>query len=166
MEEKIKKKHGRKPLFNADEIDIIQKDVGTIDQLAAKYRTSRQTIARIRSNYYEYAPFGSDQNARTHPAPHRKKRARPDEDTRRLIANDLRPIKEVAEFWDVSMAYVSQLRAKHGTTNAPRSMVHPDVEYVILNSGKSIEYLSAQFGLPELIIKRIIDNAKENKTRI
>lgn len=160
------KKRGRKPLFDAREVEEIQQSDKSLAYLANHHGVSRATIARIRSYGYEYAPLGSTEKARTHPTT-RQKRTRSerlDEDTLRLIALDNRPQSVVARDWGVSIPYVAKLRAKHGTTNRPGTLLPPDVEDIIRRSDKTIEQLAAQFGVPELIIRRVRDGGEANTT--
>ncbi len=159
-----KKKRGRKPLFDAREVDEIQKSTMSLAYLANFHGVSRATIARIRSYGYEYAPLGSNEPARTHPT-NRKPRTRTsrlDEETLRLIAMDIRPQSVVAHEWGVSVPYVAKLRAKYGSTFRPAPMLPAQVEDIIRRSDKTIEQLSAQFGVPELIIRRVRDGGKAN----
>lgn len=158
MEPQFPNKRGRKPLFTSREVDEIQRAEGSLEELAMRYRTSRSTIARIRSYTYEYGAVDSTDVARTHSVAGRKPRSRSSklqEETLREIAADPRPQREVAEYWGISIPYVAKLRAKYGTTNAPGVIVTPEVDDIIRRSDKSDEAIAAQFELPVVIVRRI-----------
>lgn len=156
-------KRGRKPLFTSQEVDEIQRDVGTLEELAMRWRASRATIARIRSYAYEYAGVDKAEKSRTHKVVTRKVHARPSrlgEETLRAIAEDTRSQREVAEHWGVSIPYVAKLRAKYGTTHAPRFLISTMSDHYISHSEKSDEELAAIYQVPVAIIRRIRDGKK------
>jgi len=148
-------KRGRPALFTAEEIAEIQQAEGTLQQLANRFRSSRATIGRIRSESYEYAPVDAEGRSRTHPRGDRKKPVRIDEDARQRIAYMAGTLKEVADVFGCSTIYVAKLRQKYRTVNRPTSLLPPEVMDDILASSLDDFAMAKKYNVHHTIIRFI-----------
>ena len=157
------RKRGRPAKLTRETVTAIQAAVGTLPDIAAWYGVSLSTVARVRSEWYEYVPPEEDGSATSSKVDGRKTYVSLNEDERRRIAEDTRPLKEVADEWKVSRSYVAKLRVIHGTTFKRQRMVVEHVYQAIVTSEVSNAVLAERYGLPEVVVKAIRSGYHDKK---
>lgn len=165
---------GRLPTFYRSEVESIRADTRTIREIAQSWGVSITTITRVQMRgRYRNTPYiprdevdRSVSYVRTHEArPKRERPGRPFKSGRAAltaqeiadIVNDDRPVREIAEDYQLTVEYVRKLRLKHGAVSNGSRTITPRLVRSILRDQRSDAETAVAFKINRLTVQDIRD---------